>query len=340
MANQQDLPLVTAYTLVYNTGKLVTRALESLKKQSYPQDKIQSIILDDCSSDDSVAIIEKWISDNNHSCTFIKHEANLGVCKSLNEILRYAKGKYCTGISDDLWKPDRLSYCIEEFEKLSDEYALVYTPIDICNEDDQILYTNVISNYGDQFPDMFTKIITRGLEIPAPSTIYKTAIIKKLHGFDERLSFEDTDLILRLSASYKFCFLNRSLTIYRKNIKSRSSLSDLHTQNHNIVLDFIKMNSNSFGQSLAKDNLLVSTYFDLLEIWYLYRYNKPFSLSKARSNYTIWATVRLKIYREKGQVLKYYFLLIKLIFKFYSPYKIRDILFLSRKYFDKDFQYY
>jgi hypothetical protein len=188
--------------------------------------------------------------------------------------------------------------------------------------------------------DMFIESMTNRLLIPGVTTIYRTSALVEMGGFDERLTFDDTDIILRLCSKYKFHLHNQSLTIYRKNLKNPNSLSDKHTANAGTVLDFLKMNANALGQSIERDNILVSAYIDQMEIWYLHRYNRSFSLSKARNYSTAWVKSRLKIYRDKRQFLKYYFLLWQLIFKKYSPYNLRDIFFLVRKYYDKRFRFF
>ena len=337
----EELPLVTVLTLVYNTGKHAIRGLDSVLAQTYPHEKIQHIIIDDCSTDDSVALIEYWISQHpEHRCEFIQHKKNLGICPSLNEFLSLAKGKYYSGMSDDLWKPERLRICIEEFEKLPEDYALLYTPIDICDENDRIIDTNVLARHKGNFPDDFVELLTRGVQIPATSSIHRLSALLEVGGYDERLSFEDVDMLLRLCGKYKFHLLNNSLSIYRKNLQNPNSHSDKARRTLSFVLDMPKMNANAFGQNSDHDDLLVSAYLDELEIWYLLSYGKSFSLSRARKYHTLLTPFMLRMFRDKRQFMKYYGRLLSLLFfKKYSPYSARDIFFFARKYFDKDFSF-
>ena len=339
--SMQEFPVVTVVTLVYNTGKFVVRGLDSLLAQTYPKDKIDHIIIDDCSSDDSVQTINNWLaSHQDHSANFIIHHKNYGLCKGLNEGLALAKGKYVAPMSDDLWKPEKLHASIGEFEKLPTDYAIVYTPIDVCNEDDEVYMTDVIQEPRIIPEDMFIECITNSLVIPGVTSIYRTSALIDIGGFDERLTFEDTDIVLRLCSRYKFYLYNQSLTIYRKNLKNPNSISDKHIKNPGTVIDFLKMNANALGQSIERDNLLASAYLDQMEVWYLYRYNRRFSLRKTRNYSTAWVKSRLSIYRDKRQFRKYYFLLCQLLFKKYTPYNLRDIFFLLRKYYDKDFRFF
>ena len=72
----KELPLVSVVTLMYNTGKYVVQTLESVKSQNYPN--VYHIIVDDCSSDNSIELVEGWIKQNNYPCHFIKNEKNKG----------------------------------------------------------------------------------------------------------------------------------------------------------------------------------------------------------------------------------------------------------------------
>src|ERR1700745_29986 len=85
-------PLVTAIVLSYNQSRFVWETLESVRAQTHQS--MQLIIVDDCSSDDSVGIIGHWIQHNKMDCTFIRHQENRGICKSLNDALAVASGKY------------------------------------------------------------------------------------------------------------------------------------------------------------------------------------------------------------------------------------------------------
>jgi glycosyltransferase involved in cell wall biosynthesis len=52
-------PLVTVICLCYNHADYVIESLNSVINQDYKN--IELIILDDCSKDDSVIIIESWL---------------------------------------------------------------------------------------------------------------------------------------------------------------------------------------------------------------------------------------------------------------------------------------
>ena len=113
-----EYPLVSATVLCYNQARYVVECLEAVKAQNYPN--LELIINDDASRDDSVAVIEAWLARNNIPHHFLKNQKNQGICRSLNNALKVARGKYVTGIAaDDLWLPCKLKAQVELLERLA-----------------------------------------------------------------------------------------------------------------------------------------------------------------------------------------------------------------------------
>ena len=65
---QTDKPLVSMIVLCYNQAQFVVETLESVRAQTYKHTEL--IIIDDCSTDDSVAVIERWLHENGRRLHF------------------------------------------------------------------------------------------------------------------------------------------------------------------------------------------------------------------------------------------------------------------------------
>src|SRR5580704_8434369 len=108
MTTEFSNPLVSMIVVCYNQSRFVVETLESVKAQTYKP--TQLVIIDDCSLDDSVTVIENWLRKNRIDCTFVRHKKNQGICKTVNEALSLARGKYLSPIaSDDIWLPDKIA---------------------------------------------------------------------------------------------------------------------------------------------------------------------------------------------------------------------------------------
>jgi glycosyltransferase involved in cell wall biosynthesis len=75
----------------YNHAKWVGRALEALLAQDPAAEEI--IVIDDASTDDSIAVIERFAADS-PSIIFLRNPKNLGVVATLERGLRLARGTH------------------------------------------------------------------------------------------------------------------------------------------------------------------------------------------------------------------------------------------------------
>lgn len=91
---------------VYNVEKYLEECLESILMQKYTNYEI--ILINDCSTDKSSLICEKY-SKKNNSIKYINNKQNMGISKVRNQGLKLATGDYIIFIdSDDFYNQDFL----------------------------------------------------------------------------------------------------------------------------------------------------------------------------------------------------------------------------------------
>ena len=113
--------LVSIIMPSYNTGKYIEDSIRSVLAQTY--ENWELIIVDDCSTDDSDAIVAAFADPR---IRYLKKEVNSGAAESRNWGLREAKGKWIAFLdSDDLWTPDKLERQIAFMQ--DNGYAFSYT---------------------------------------------------------------------------------------------------------------------------------------------------------------------------------------------------------------------
>lgn len=102
--------LVSVIMSNYNTPEEYLRAsIESILNQTYQN--FEFIIVDDCSTDNSLSIIESYTDDR---IKVIKNEQNLGITKSLNRGLAVAKGEFVARMdADDISLETRFAKQVE-----------------------------------------------------------------------------------------------------------------------------------------------------------------------------------------------------------------------------------
>lgn len=95
---------VSVIVPVYNVSRFVEKCVVSLFEQTL--DSIQIIIVDDCSPDDSITIINRVLErypDRKQNFLLIRHDHNKGLAAARNTGLSYADGDYVYHLDSDDW---------------------------------------------------------------------------------------------------------------------------------------------------------------------------------------------------------------------------------------------
>ncbi len=88
----------------YNSSKYIKETIGSVILQTYKNWEL--IIVDDCSTDNSVDVIKQFDDDR---IIVVENECNSGAAKSRNNAIKKAKGNWIAFLdSDDLWMCDKL----------------------------------------------------------------------------------------------------------------------------------------------------------------------------------------------------------------------------------------
>ena len=125
-------PLVSIIVPVYNAQKGLSRCLESICSQTYQ--KLEIIVLNDGSMDDSLAICEQFRAKDPRIVVVDKE--NEGVSRTRNAGLTLAQGDYIQfADSDDALDPDYTQNLVQA--ALQHNADLVIAPYWIC-----LLYTS------------------------------------------------------------------------------------------------------------------------------------------------------------------------------------------------------
>ena len=128
--------LLSIVVPVYNTGKYVVRCLDSvLCLPEYNKEKVEVVVVNDCSPDDADAVLSRYCQDH-PEVKYLKHEINKGVAAARNTGLEAGSGLYYTYVDSDdavksgylreilsaieLHRPDMISYQYESCTESGD----------------------------------------------------------------------------------------------------------------------------------------------------------------------------------------------------------------------------
>lgn len=199
-------PLVTVFVACYNHARFVVQALESVRAQNYPH--VQLIVADDCSKDDSVRVIRECLAAHWPDALFLVHPQNLGICRTFNEIIGHAKGKYVAGFSaDDVWLSERLRAQVAWMESQPEDVGVLYGDAYQIDEHGARLplQFNAAHRNLSVLPDGWVfETLIEGNFVPAMTTLVRRRCYEVVGGYDETLAFEDWDMWLRIARSFQF----------------------------------------------------------------------------------------------------------------------------------------
>ena len=101
-------PSVSVLIPVYNVEAFIEKCLHSVLRQDYPN--MEVILVNDCSTDRSIALAEEVITHENpqrHKIQIAHHEQNRGIAATRATALGLATGEYLLFLdSDDYWDND------------------------------------------------------------------------------------------------------------------------------------------------------------------------------------------------------------------------------------------
>jgi len=277
----KNLPLVTVCIPAYNHERYVGQTIQSVIDQTY--ENIELIIINDGSKDKTDEVIRKYIPECEKR--FVRFEyrnrENRGLSATLNEAVRWAKGKYFSPIaSDDILLKDKISILVDKLESLDDSYAVAFGNAIFIDDEGKELYldkkTGLPTSKEDGFNlflDYYTsnrdfdykdinsfgsyKTLLAGNYLPSMSCVIKLDKIREVGAWTSGNAIEDWEIWLKLSKNYKFAYIDKPVALYRLHESNSSKVIG-----KNIHYDGIKLLKNE--KKYAFENNLQNIFYENL----------------------------------------------------------------------------
>lgn len=181
-------PLVSIITPSYNQGQFLESTIRSVIGQTYKN--IQYIIVDGGSTDDSMAVAEKYRGE----IDILISEKDKGQSDAINKGFRLAKGELVGWInSDDMLYPECVEKLVNTFNK-KDDGVIYYGPIcKIINKKGDVIRDEV------KYINGLDLLLRKRYEVIQPGSFYKTTLVEQVGYLDEDIHYcMDLDLWLKL----------------------------------------------------------------------------------------------------------------------------------------------
>ncbi len=206
------MELISIIIPVYNVEHYVRDSILSALEQTYPN--IEYLIVDDCGSDNSIAIIQQVLKTHKRAeaVSFIRHDNNKGVSAARNTALAYAHGDYVYFMDpDDRLIPDCITLHHKAITKSNSDLTLANIKV----EGKQTVHVKPlpedVANYSPQLS--FYKLVWNS---SVCNRLYKMSVIK-----DNALQF-NTQLVINEDCAWNYEYVKHcsSLSVVEGGIET------------------------------------------------------------------------------------------------------------------------
>ncbi|HTN47121.1 MAG TPA: glycosyltransferase family A protein [Flavipsychrobacter sp.] len=201
----------------YNEEKFIDRAIQCVLQQTYTDWEL--IVSDDCSSDNTVACVEKYLGDER--IRLVRNKTNLGCQRNKNLASLLAKGEVITQLdADDTCTPDRIQRQVTVLTQ-HPEIKICGSNYCILDQQEKRLYEKMyaadflVTDFENEYPFWF------------PGLMYKTELIEEFGLLPEYFvgsHGEDHYWTIRVNKKYPIYFIKDVLYFYYINPGSVTNL--------------------------------------------------------------------------------------------------------------------
>jgi len=212
-ASRPPLPTVSVGLPVYNGGKYLAEAVESILSQDF--EDFELIISDNHSTDDTPGICEKY-ARMDERIRYVRQQNNIGVIRNVLHVLGLSVGRYFMWAThDDLHAESFIRKCLQRISK-DESIVLVYPKTQLLNSDSQPLgishdYIPLDQNTPT---DRFLQLIWNLSICNMFFGLYKSALIKHYDSWLQTL-FADNLFLARAALTGKILYIDEPLFFRR-----------------------------------------------------------------------------------------------------------------------------
>jgi glycosyltransferase involved in cell wall biosynthesis len=228
-----NYPIITVYIINHNYGQYIEEAIRSVINQKYK--KIDIIIVDDKSSDNSAKIISKYEKKKN--IRIIYNSKKLGLIKSSNIAIRASTGEFVLRLdADDILHKNCI---IELYKKIKKNKNVAVAYSDFYEIDKS---GNIISVQKQM--SIKNKNNLKDRPILAACCLIRKSTLFSVNLYDEKYSRQDGyDLWYKIIKDFDFAHASHPLFFYRKhNNNLTKKIKKLHKTRSKILYNFAKNN--------------------------------------------------------------------------------------------------
>lgn len=215
--DEPEAATVTVIIGCFNHERFVEQAIRAVADQDF--DDLFLIVFDDKSSDRSVEIIERCLAEVALPSLFLRHENNVGLCRSLNDAIDHTRSTYLIVQSADDWlDPDAVRRRVAAIESAPETTALCYGDAKMTDEGGRPRADTFLDGrLAGRVPpegDVIVPLVEGNFILPLTAIIRRSAMLS-VGLYDERLMVEDFDMWLRIATRFPVTYTGNCDANYR-----------------------------------------------------------------------------------------------------------------------------
>jgi len=197
----------------FNNSAFLEDFLDSIYSSTVPIERV--IIVDDASTDESLDVLENYISKRNrNNIIIVRLNKNVGFANALNEGIKYVLSDFVLRIDpDDILVPERVYMQLELFG-FDDTLAVVGGQAQYFSSEN-LRYLNK-TNMPTIHDDIFNRFISADNGVLHGTTMIKSSILKDFLYLQDAVPSEDYEIFSRIiGRGYRFAAVNEVVTHVR-----------------------------------------------------------------------------------------------------------------------------
>lgn len=177
-------PLITTLIDTYNYGRYVEDAIESVLTQDFPMERVEVLVVDDGSTDDTAERVKKY----GERIRYFRKE-NGGQASAFNYGFARARGKIIALLdADDYFLQGKLRRVVEEFQKHR-EAGMLYHRLAVLNEVSGKKEGQEFVAVSGFLPDDVSKLLAYD-QYPTSSHVYRRRVLERILPIPEGLRLQ------------------------------------------------------------------------------------------------------------------------------------------------------
>ena len=211
-----DEPLVSCLVATYDYGEFVERAVRSALDQDYPPDRLEIIVVDDGSTDDTPQRLEEIVRSAPGRVRAFRQE-NAGPTLATSRAIAEARGELLALLdADDMWPPGKTRAQVELLER-SPGAGLAYTDMTVVDEDDEVVHPSFFDAFGVEPLEgrPLASLLVKGNFATASSIMFRSSLREVVHPIPAEIPYGDWWLAARAAQFAELAYLRSERTIYR-----------------------------------------------------------------------------------------------------------------------------